>query len=243
VAAGGNGGLADPAPTAATTVSATGQAGLTAIRVGEHAAYDEIVFQFANQVPTYSVSYVPAVWLDPKGTLVPLPGRSYVRVVFHPANAATYRGTRTLSPYFPTLLQVKAAGDFEGYLSFGIGLSGHTGIHVLTLTRPGRVVIEFAHAKLPRFPGVWYITTWWQYWVHQTAVENGHQPWLLSPAAVVRAWAAGRWTRQPTISQTGPGTFKVSVPGTKTVVTLTGTRPVRTGPAQIWVITSAVYAR
>jgi hypothetical protein len=45
----------------------------------------------------------------------------------------------------PMLLQARAAGDFESYLSFGIGLNQRTGFRVFTLTQPYRVVIDVAH--------------------------------------------------------------------------------------------------
>jgi hypothetical protein len=43
------------------------------------------------------------------------------------------------------VLQVRAAGDFESYLSFGVGLSQQAGFSVFTLTQPYRVVIDVAH--------------------------------------------------------------------------------------------------
>jgi len=42
--------------------------------------------------------------------------------------------------------QVKAAGDFEGYLSFGLGLAAEGPHHVSTLTGPDRMVIDVSHA-------------------------------------------------------------------------------------------------
>ena len=182
---------------------------LTAIRVSEHGAYDQAVFQFANGIPHYSVGYVAAVPQDAKGTPAPLPGRSFLQVAFQPAAKADSAGPGTISPYFPTLLQISAAGDFEGYLRFGLGLSGRGGYRVYTLTHPGRVVIEFPHVTLPKFPGIWDITSWPQFWESQTAFENGHQPWLASPAMVVRAWAY-TFSSQPIIRQTGSDTFQVT---------------------------------
>jgi hypothetical protein len=213
---------------------------LTAIRVAEHGAYDQAVFQFANGIPHYSADYVAAVTHDAKGTPVPLPGRSFLRVAFHPATKTGYSGPGTISPYFPTLLQVSTAGDFEGYLSFGLGLSGRGGYRIYTLTQPGRVVIEFPHVSLPKFPGIWDITSWPQYWQAQAAAENGHQPWLGSPAMVVRAWAH-TFSSQPTIRQTGPDTFQVTDPTdpvkARTAI-VSGTCPVTTGQAKLWVITN-----
>ena len=213
---------------------------LTAIRVSEHGAYDQAVFQFANGIPHYSVGYVAAVPQDAKGTPAPLPGRSFLQVAFQPAAKADSAGPGTISPYFPTLLQISAAGDFEGYLRFGLGLSGRGGYRVYTLTHPGRVVIEFPHVTLPKFPGIWDITSWPQFWESQTAFENGHQPWLASPAMVVRAWAY-TFSSQPIIRQTGSDTFQVTDPTDPVrarMAIVSGTRPVTTGQARIWVITS-----
>jgi len=213
---------------------------LTAIRVAEHGAYDRAVFQFANGIPRYSAGYVSAVSQDAKGTPVPLPGRSFLQLAFNAAATAKSAGPGTISPYFPTLLEISAAGDFEGHLRFGLGLAGRGGYRIYTLTHPGRVVIEFPHVTLPKFPGVWDITSWLHYWQVQAAVENGHQPWLLTPALVVGAWAH-TFSSQPTIRQTGPDTFQVTDPtapvkAKKAVVS--GTRPVTTGQAKLWVITS-----
>ncbi len=213
---------------------------LTAIRVSEHGAYDQAVFQFANGIPHYSVGYVAAVSQDAKGTPVPLPGRSFLLVAFHSAAKAGSAGPGTISPYFPTLLQISAAGDFEDHLRFGLGLSGPGGYRVYTLAYPGRVVIQFPHVTLPKFPGIWDITSWPQFWESQTAFENGHQPWLASPAMVVRAWAH-TFSSQPTIRRTGPDTFQVTDPTDPVrarMAIVSGARPVTTGQAKIWVITS-----
>jgi hypothetical protein len=50
-----------------------------------------------------------------------------------------------LTPRYPQLLAVKPAGDFEGYLSFGLGLAAKGPYHVSTLTGPDRVVIDVSH--------------------------------------------------------------------------------------------------
>jgi hypothetical protein len=225
---------------------------LTAIRVARHPGYDRVVFQFAGGVPGYTVSYVPGVTADPSGRPVPLPGRAYLQVVFHlasevrqnpsgkPLTTRTYTGPGTITPLLPTLLQVSSAGDFEGYLRFGIGLSGRAGLHVFTLTGPDRVVIDVRHVHLPRFPGIWDITGWRRYWAVQSAVGQGHQPWRLSPSSVVTAWASG-WSGGAEVRRTGPGTFEVTKPGPSQAVIVTATRPVRTGAAQVWVITHIGY--
>jgi len=222
---------------ATTRTAAPSRAGhLTAVSVGRHASYDRVVFTFSGGIPGYTVGYVNEVRSDPKGDLAALPGQAFLRIVFHPASGyQSYAGPGSITPIFPALLQVRAAGDFEGYLSFGAGLSQRAGFRVVTLTQPDRVVIDVGHRSLPPFPGIWDITTWPQFWAAQAAFNEGHQPWLASPLMVVQSWAAGNMT-SPTVSQTGPDTFKVTEPGTGKQAVVTGTRPVTAGPAQLWVI-------
>ncbi len=209
---------------------------LTAVSVGRHASYDRVVFTFSGGIPGYTVRYVNEVRSDAKGDLVALPGQAFLRIVFHPASGyRSYSGPGSITPIFPALLQVRAAGDFEGYLSFAAGLSQRAGFRVFTLTQPYRVVIDVAHGNLPPFPGIWNITTWPQFWELQAAFNEGHQPWLASPLMVVQSWAAGNMT-SPTVKQTGPDTFKVTEPGTGKQVVINGIRPVTAGTAQLWVI-------
>ena len=49
------------------------------------------------------------------------------------------------TPLCPNLRQVKLAGDFEGVVSFGLGLRRKTGFRVFRLTGPTRIVIDVAH--------------------------------------------------------------------------------------------------
>jgi hypothetical protein len=142
------GDAANTTPLSATAPS--GPAQLTGISVGRHPAFDRIVFRFRGGIPGYTIRYVHAVRTDGQGKLVPLRGRAFLQIVFFSASAyQTYHGPSVISPAFPTLLQLKVAGDFEGYLSFGAGLSQRSGFHVLTLTKPDRVVIDVAHAARP----------------------------------------------------------------------------------------------
>ena len=232
-----------PAPTSAAAPCHAPGAYLTAIRASEGSGYDRVVFQFSGGLPGYQAGYVSTVARDPKGTPVPLAGQAFLRVVFHDASGwctepghRTYSGPAALTLFYPALLVVSAAGDFEGYLSFGVGLAGKASYHAYTLTNPARVVIDFTHVTLGRFPGIWDFTSWPQYWAAQYAWNNGHQPWLSNPAMVVDVWARSRWNTTPAIRQVGPDTFKVTEPGTSKVDTVTGTRPVTTpGP---WVITA-----
>ena len=78
-----NTGTPSPAPRACAQPGSY----LTAIRVGEHAGYDRVVFQFSGGLPVYDVDRVGTVYSDPKGTPVPLAGQSFLWVVFRGASA------------------------------------------------------------------------------------------------------------------------------------------------------------
>jgi len=218
---------------------------LTAIQTGQHAGFDRVVFEFSGGTPAYGATVVKTVYADPEGDAVPLAGQALLRVVFRGATAwcaapsgRTYAGPSVLTPYYPQLLVVGAAGDFEQVLSFGVGLAAPGSYHIYALTGPDRVVLDVSHVALGAFPGIWDITSWQQYWAAQYAWSNGHQPWLSDPAMVVEAWSRSRWQTAPVVRQVSAGTFQVTEPGGR-IDTVTGTRPVTVpGP---WVITKITY--
>ena len=126
---------------------------LTDIRTGRHAGYDRVVLQFDNDLPSWQVRYVSQVSGE-SGKPVPLAGRAFLQVQVHPAwghdqrtpsYEPTYTGPRTLTPSYPTLVQVRWVEEFEGYLTFGLGLSRRAGFRVLELRQPSRVAIDVAH--------------------------------------------------------------------------------------------------
>ena len=171
---------------------------LTGIRTGQHATFDRVVLQFRGRVPGYDVRYVPAVTQDPSDQPIPLQGRAFIRVVLRHASTSPGPGgdpvpsfVGTITPGLQSLKQVKAAGDFEHYLSFGLGLDHRVGFRVFTLTDPSRVVIDVAHspAPSPPFPGIWDTRTWQQARELQQAVDDGHQPWRTSPTDSVMPYA------------------------------------------------------
>ncbi len=245
-----SGSAPSPAPGSQTPTSQTPacpQPGvyLTAVRAAKHDGFDRVVFEFSGGLPAYQASVVPAVYSDAKGDLVPLAGQVRLRVVFRGASAwcpqparKTYAGPSVLTPFYPRLLVVSAAGDFEQVLSFGIGVAAAGAYHAHTLTGPDRVVIDFSHVQLGKFPGIWDITSWRQYWGLHYSWSNGHQPWRSAPAMVVEAWARAHWDTEPVVRQVDANTFKVTEPSGKTD-TVTGVRPITVpGP---WVITRIGY--
>jgi hypothetical protein len=143
--------LALPAfTTTPKTASPRGDAAeLSNAATGCHKTFDRFVIRARFATPGYDVRYVRRIVADPSGRPVSLPGTARLRARFSLAAGHDNHGTNllagTLTPRCPNLLQVKKTGDFEGVVSFGLGLKRMTGFRVFRLTNPTRVVIDVAH--------------------------------------------------------------------------------------------------
>jgi hypothetical protein len=118
------------------------------VRVGRHPGFDRVVFEFRSGTPAWSARYVPRVVHDGSGRPVRLSGRAFVHVVFRGTriDRASAGGPEIVrTPRFPTLVQLKEAGDFEAVVSFGLGLRRKVGFRGFRLTSPSRIVLDVAH--------------------------------------------------------------------------------------------------
>ena len=116
---------------------------LVQIKVGAHQAmagalaYDRISFTFSNAFPSYRIEFVSNLVSDGSGKVIPLGGQGVLEIVFTGAQAHTADGTRSSiisqpssSIGFPRMTDYAQAADFEGVLSYGIGITwpaGHAG--------------------------------------------------------------------------------------------------------------------
>jgi hypothetical protein len=133
---------------------------LIGIYVGNHPegapAYQRISFYFRTGFPTYRFQYVAQVISDGRGDVVPLPGNSFLSIVFTTAWAHNDSGASTVAQAapqnigFPNLRGYAPAGDFEGHVSFGLGIQAAPNsdqalpIRAGELTRPdGTFVVHF----------------------------------------------------------------------------------------------------
>jgi hypothetical protein len=126
-----------------TSPGGAGQAQMFAISVGCHPTFDRFVIRARNALPGYDVRYVRRVVADPSGMTVRLRGTKRILLVSH--NATAHQLPRVRTPLCPNLRQVKVAGDFEGVVSFGLGLAHKTGFRVFRLTGPTRIVVDVKH--------------------------------------------------------------------------------------------------
>jgi hypothetical protein len=111
---------------------------LYAIGAGTHPAetppYDQLSFRFLGGFPSYDIEFVPELIADGSGLPVSMPGTGAIlKVVFRGAQAHTEDGTastitREPGPAlgYPALTSYAAAGDFEGVVSYGIGVGRPT---------------------------------------------------------------------------------------------------------------------
>jgi hypothetical protein len=106
---------------------------LYSIGVGAHPSdtppYDQLSFRFKGGFPGYDLVYVPELAGDASGIPIPMPGTSSIlRVVFHVAQAHTEDGQSSVVSAPPAVIGHQAitryapAGDFEGYVTYGIGV-------------------------------------------------------------------------------------------------------------------------
>ena len=133
------------------TQSAVGN--LTALRVAHQNGFDRVTFEFAGAgIPVYQVSQQADAHFkeDASGRDINLQGQRGLKVVFHGAGTAdaagqpTYTGGNdlTLSPG-GAIAKVRAVGNFERVLSWGVGLNAARGcLRVTELAAPERLVID-----------------------------------------------------------------------------------------------------
>lgn len=125
---------------------------LTGVRYARQAGFDRVVFDFAGANPSWTARFGTLVG-EGTGDPIPVAGAVDLVVRFNPARAhddsgkATYPIRNTLDPNLPAVRQIRFGGDFEGYVSVGLGLRDVVAYKVYALTSPYRVVVDVRHPK------------------------------------------------------------------------------------------------
>jgi hypothetical protein len=108
---------------------------LIAVSVGNHPAangeraYNRISFTFTHSFPTYQFRFVGQLVGDASGKPITLEGNGVLKVIFRQAQAHTGNGASSVASQPPAHLGLSRmaswaqAGDFEGVLTYGIGVS------------------------------------------------------------------------------------------------------------------------
>ena len=126
---------------------------LGALRAAHHPEgtppYDRVVFEFRGPVPLIKVQYVTQLIADGSGLPVPITGNAILQLTLRPAQAHNEQGQPTaptrLSFGLPNVKEVAGAGDFEGVLTYGVGVAHKAELRVITLAQASRVVVDFLH--------------------------------------------------------------------------------------------------
>lgn len=92
--------------------------------------YNRMSFSFTTGYPSYQFAYVDQLVADASGLPISLPGHGVLRIVFTPAQAHLQNGAAsTIVSQPPASLGMSRmvgyaqAGDFEGHLTYGIGIT------------------------------------------------------------------------------------------------------------------------
>jgi hypothetical protein len=137
--------------------TATAVAPLVGVRAGRNDCYDRLVLDIRADADGYRVEYVPEVYQDASGELVPLRGGAKLQIVaYAPAYDDNYGPTyQPADPRelvnvtgFTTFRQIAWAGSFEGQSNIGLGVRARLPFRVFVLDGPGtgsRLVIDVAH--------------------------------------------------------------------------------------------------
>lgn len=105
---------------------------LVAIYAGDHPEveppYQRVSFYFREGFPEYNLQYVRSVEGEGTGTPISLEGNAFLRVGFVNAQAHDDSGATTITRApeetigFQNLKSYGSAGDFEGHVTYGLGL-------------------------------------------------------------------------------------------------------------------------
>ena len=130
----------------ATGGIARGAANFTAARASELSGYDRLVLQFDAIVPQYTVKQQgrPVFKSGASGQTVTLSGTFGLLVTVNSVTGnTTFTGSTDLvHPEFQILKEAREIQDFEGTVSWGLGLSKPTCMRVFVLSDPARLVVD-----------------------------------------------------------------------------------------------------
>jgi hypothetical protein len=119
---------------------------ITAVRTGAHEGYDRFVVELGGDpLQQYEVrpQAAPTFTRDPRGDAVTLEGSRGVLVVLRGAsNHVAFSGPTDLFPALPAIREARLTGDFEGVVSWALGVNGPGFVRVQTLTSPSRLVVD-----------------------------------------------------------------------------------------------------
>ena len=111
-----------------------------------HDGFDRIVLDIPGALPGYSAKYVTEVRRDGSGEPVSMPGKAFLLITLHPAQAHRSNGSPTVTGIHRTgLAGIQAygiVGDYEGYVTIALGVNGVRNFHIGELSN--RIYLDVA---------------------------------------------------------------------------------------------------
>lgn len=122
---------------------------LTDIRTGQHPGFDRVVLDWTGPAPGVRTTNVAYLRSDGSGAVFWLTGEYFNQTVANPAHAHRPDGSRSYAnpnrfrtPGLRNVMAVGVVGDYEGYVTVGLGTRYRSWVRTFTLTSPTRVVID-----------------------------------------------------------------------------------------------------
>ena len=114
--------------------------------------FDRVVFEFNTPAtPGFHVSYIDKpIRQCASGNTVPVAGDAWLEVRMIPAQAHTDAGQPTIAQTnrtvnLPNLRQLVQTCDFEGHVTWVLGVGNPKRFRVVELTNPSRIVVDVKH--------------------------------------------------------------------------------------------------
>ncbi|MEX0629382.1 MAG: hypothetical protein WEE67_02985 [Chloroflexota bacterium] len=130
-----------------------GLAHLADVRVGTHAGYDRIVFEFMEDgTPEFRIEAAdPPFSMDPSGMPMAVNGSAFLQIILNGGTkvgddgSPTYTGPTEFGPGFDQLVDLIERGDFEAINNWYVGMAGEGCLRAFVLSDPSRIVIDLEH--------------------------------------------------------------------------------------------------
>ncbi|MFZ0325268.1 MAG: hypothetical protein WAN48_14205 [Actinomycetes bacterium] len=152
------------------------------IAATHHPGFDRVVFEFDRRLPAQREGrYVPSLHREPSGLPLRVPGRAILRVDLRYTDAHSAQGDlvpRRVAYRLPNVLTVVRAQDFEGVVTYGIGLAARRPFTVSTLHSPSRVVVDIGTGFAKTVNRVSFL--------NRTNFLAGHRPYVTNVSRPVR---------------------------------------------------------
>lgn len=120
------------------------------VQTGTLEQYDRAIFQFEAGIAGYRVEYVaPPITACGSGLPVEIAGNAFLQVRLYPAEAHDDAGAQTLeqtelAPNLPSLLEMEQICDFEGVVTWVMGLTEEVDFRAFSLTE-ALLVVDVRH--------------------------------------------------------------------------------------------------